>query len=151
MVEITARNDTNSPFILYDVDNEPVMFPAMGGVATGDFAMDQLQTLELFGLIGSVVLDPAVAPASTAVPTITGTAQVGETLTATNGTWSGSPSPTYARQWTVGGTDISGATATTYVPTEGDVGKTITVTVTATNSAGSSSATSAATAAVIEA
>lgn len=90
-------------------------------------------------------------PANTAVPTITGTAQVGATLTTTNGTWTGSPAPTYARQWKAGGADISGATATTYVPTEGDVGKTITVTVTATNSAGSASATSAATAAVIEA
>lgn len=151
MAEITARNDTNSPFILYDADNEPVLFPAMGGVATGDFVMDQLQTLDLFGLIGSVVLSPDVAPANTAVPTITGTAQVGETLTATNGTWSGSPAPTYARQWKADGTNISGATATTYVPTEDDVGKTITVTVTATNAAGSASATSAATAAVIAA
>lgn len=151
MVEITARNDTNSPFILYDVDNDPVLFPAMGGLASGDFVMDQLQMLELFGLIGSVVLSPDVAPVNTVVPTITGTAQVGETLTVTNGTWSGSPSPTYARQWKAGGANISGATATTYSPVEGDVGKTITVTVTATNSAGSASVTSAPTAAVIAA
>lgn len=90
-------------------------------------------------------------PANTAVPTITGTAQVGATLTATNGTWTGTPTPTYTRQWKAGGTDIAGATGTTYVPVEGDVGKTITVAVTGTNSAGNATATSAATAAVIAA
>ncbi|NTG07145.1 hypothetical protein [Rhizobium rhizogenes] len=87
-------------------------------------------------------------PANTVLPAITGTAQVGQTLTATNGTWTGSPTPTYTRQWKADGADISGATATTYVPVSGDVGKVITVTVTATNSAGNANATSAGTAAI---
>ncbi|TKT42795.1 hypothetical protein [Rhizobium sp. LC145] len=90
-------------------------------------------------------------PANTALPTVSGTAQVGQTLTATNGTWTGTPTPTYTRQWKADGVNISGATATTYVPVEGDVGKVITVTVTGTNSAGNASATSAGTAAVIAA
>lgn len=95
-------------------------------------------------------------PANTAVPTITGTAQVGQVLTATNGTWTGNPTPTYSRKWqksTNGSTwtDIAGATATTYTPVAGDVGATIRVAVTATNAAGSASANSAATAAVIAA
>jgi hypothetical protein len=89
------------------------------------------------------------APTNTAVPTISGTAQVGQTLTAANGTWTGSPA--FTRQWKANGTNISGATATTYIPVVGDVGKTITVTVTGTNAAGNASATSAATAAVIAA
>lgn len=87
------------------------------------------------------------APTNTALPTITGTAQVGQTLTAANGTWTGSP--TFTRQWKKGGVNISGATSATYVPVEGDIGATITVTITGTNAGGSASATSAATAAVI--
>ncbi|QYW02594.1 whisker protein [Stenotrophomonas phage Marzo] len=90
-------------------------------------------------------------PANTAVPTITGTAQEGQVLTSTNGTWTGTPTPTYTRQWKAGGVDIAGATAQTYTPVAGDVGKTITVAVTGTNSAGNATATSAATAAVVAA
>lgn len=90
----------------------------------------------------------ATAPVNTAAPTISGTAQVGSTLTSTTGSWSGSPTPTYARQWLRNGADISGATSATYQPVTGDIGATISVRVTAANSAGSASATSAATAAV---
>lgn len=88
-------------------------------------------------------------PLNSVLPVISGTAQVGQTLTVTNGTWSNSPT-SYTRQWKAAGVAISGATATTYVPVAGDVGKTITCTVTAVK-AGTSPApvTSAATAAVI--
>ena len=44
-----------------------------------------------------------VAPANTAVPVITGTTALGDTLTATAGTWTGTPEPTFAYQWTRGG------------------------------------------------
>lgn len=99
--------------------------------------------------IGADVVEAVGSPTNTALPAITGTARVGQTLTATNGTWSGAP--TYARQWRAAGVAISGATSTTYNPAVGDIGKTITVVVTATNDKGSVSATSAATAAVIAA
>jgi hypothetical protein len=88
-------------------------------------------------------------PANTVLPVISGTAQVGQTLTTTNGTWTGTPAPTFTRQWKAAGVDIAGATATTYVPVSGDVGKVITCAVTGTNTAGNAVATSAATAAVI--
>ncbi|ASD50414.1 hypothetical protein FDI24_gp133 [Acidovorax phage ACP17] len=88
------------------------------------------------------------APKNTVRPTISGTATVGQTLTAANGTWTGTPAPTYTRQWKRAGVNISGATATTYVLQAADQGQVITVTVTATNSAGTASATSAGTAAV---
>ena len=93
-------------------------------------------------------------PANTALPTITGTAQDGQTLTSTTGTWNGTTPLTYSRQWrrcdSAGAncTDISGATATTYTATSADVGSKIRVVVTATNGAGSANATSAATASV---
>lgn len=66
----------------------------------------------------------------TPTPTVTGTAQVGQTLTAVPGTWDAGVVKGY--QWTVDGADVSGATATTYVPVAGDVGKKITVRVTGT-------------------
>jgi hypothetical protein len=68
---------------------------------------------------------------------------VGATLTATPGTWAGSPAPTYTYQWKLDGVAISGATASAYVVASGDAGHVITVTVTATNASGSASATSA--------
>lgn len=99
--------------------------------------------------IGAGIVNGIGAPANTDVPAITGTAQVGQVLTASDGTWTGSP--TIARQWKADGDAIAGATAVTYTPVAGDIGKAITVTVTATNSKGSVSSTSAATAAVIAA
>jgi RHS repeat-associated protein len=98
----------------------------------------------------------AAVPGNTALPTISGTAKDAQTLTATSGTWSGSPT-SYAKQWqrcdSAGAncTNISGATAASYVLTSADVGSKIKAKVTATNASGSASATSAATAVVIAA
>ncbi len=90
-------------------------------------------------------------PVNTAPPVITGTVTDGETLSATSGTWTGTPTITYAYQWRAcdsGGSscsDIAGATGSTYELTESEVGATIRVTVTATNAAGDADASSAAT------
>ena len=106
-----------------------------------ELTMDSVLALKIKPLIAG--------PRNTVPPAITGTAQVGQTLTAANGTWLGSP--TYARQWYAGGVVIPAATGTTYVPVVGDVGKTITVAVTGTNANGTGTVTSAPTAAVIAA
>jgi hypothetical protein len=85
-------------------------------------------------------------PGNTAAPAITGSAVVGQTLTASNGTWSGSPT-SYTYAWTrCDGTGncpaISGATGTKYATTSADLGKFMRVVVTAKNAAGSTAATS---------
>lgn len=82
-------------------------------------------------------------PVNTAVPTITGTVAVGQTLTSTTGTWTGAATITYARQWLRDGAAISGATGTTYVVQAADQTHKLSVQITATNSLGSGTATSA--------
>jgi hypothetical protein len=78
----------------------------------------------------------ADAPFASARPTVQGTAAEGETLTAGNGAWSGSPS--FSHSWLscdAAGescTSIDGAGAATYTPTTADVGRRLRVRVTAT-------------------
>lgn len=79
------------------------------------------------------------APTSTIAPTVTAPDgyHVGDTVTATTGDWTGSPS-SFAYQWQADDTDIPGATGTSYVIQQTDVGKAIRVGVVATNRAGDS-------------
>lgn len=102
---------------------------------------------------GAVTYTPAAVPANTVLPAVSGVAQVGQTLTALEGAFSGSPT-SYTYQWQeddAGWANISGATSKTYVPVVGEVGNPLRVIVTAINGAGSTAATSAATADVIAA
>ena len=93
----------------------------------------------------------AGAPTNSAAPAVSGSALQGSTLIASDGTWSGSPSPTFSYQWQrcdVGGANcspISGATSSTYVLGSSDVGSTVDVVVTGGNGSGSASAASSST------
>src|SRR5438874_1740601 len=79
------------------------------------------------------------APKNTSPPTISGTPQEDQTLTASNGGWTGAPAPTFSYTWQrcagTGGncTDIPGATAQTYKLTSADVAHTVRVNVVAKN------------------
>lgn len=90
-----------------------------------------------------------VAPASTAVPVVSGSGKVGEGLSATSGSWTGVPLPATSLQWqrcSSSGqlcSDIPGATTSTYVPVVSDAGSKLVVRVTATNAEGSATAASA--------
>jgi hypothetical protein len=96
---------------------------------------------------------PPPAPTNTAAPAVSGTAQEGQTLTASNGTWTGNPT-SFGYQWqdcSSSGkncSNISGATASSYQLASGDVGHTVRVVVSATNEGGTTAANSAATATV---
>jgi hypothetical protein len=84
-----------------------------------------------------------IAPSNTVAPVISGTAVVGQVLSSTTGTWSGTAPITYSYQWKRGATNI-GTNSSTYTLVQADAGNTsnITCVVTATNSAGSANATS---------
>lgn len=69
-------------------------------------------------------------PASLVGPTVTGTARVGEALTASAS--SPTPDAVLSYQWTAGGLPVEGATGTTFVPTAEQVGQQVAVTVTVT-------------------
>src|SRR5205823_1300793 len=94
-------------------------------------------------------------PANTAPPGISGTAQQGQTLTETHGTWTNEPT-SYSYQWQQcnslgeGCLPISGAISQTYVPTAADVEHTLRVQETASNSGGASSPASSAQSAVVK-
>ena len=95
------------------------------------------------------------APKNVSPPTISGTPQVGSTLTANTGNWSFQTSFTY--QWRRcdqnGGScsDIGGATDSKYTLQNVDKGNTLRVVVTAHNSEGSTSSTSVPTVVITEA
>jgi hypothetical protein len=99
-------------------------------------------------LLASVGNSYGSLPVNIVAPAVTGTATVGQTLSTTNGTWTGAPAPTFAYQWQRVTTPISGATSSTYVVQLADVGNTIRCVVTATNVVGSASANTANTASV---
>jgi hypothetical protein len=92
-------------------------------------------------------------PANTVPPAISGPAQQGQSLSASQGSWTNSPS-SFAYQWSrcdsLGGncSPITGATSSGYTPSAADAGSTLRVTVTATNAGNSVAATSAPTALV---
>jgi len=95
----------------------------------------------------------AAAPKNTAPPTLSGTARVGQTLTAAPGSWSGSPT-SFTYQWqhcdadVVICSNIVGATSQTYAIPLADLGFRLRVMVTAHNAKGTAAAPSALTAIV---
>jgi subtilisin family serine protease len=98
---------------------------------------------------------PPSAPANTSPPTIAGTAQVGQVLSASTGTWTESPTG-YAYQWqrcdSAGAncSEVSGATSQTYTIGAGDLAATLRASVAASNSAGASPAASSSQTAIVQ-
>jgi hypothetical protein len=107
----------------------------------------------IFGPPGSGQASGTAQPTNTELPTISGTPQEGQTLTASKGTWTGNPT-SYGYAWSRCNENgnrcskIGGAKADMYTLARIDIGYTLRVTVTATNKDGAASATSAPTAPV---
>ena len=128
-------------------------FTKTSGVAPGGSI--SLTVDEAKFLIGAGECVAPTAPANTVAPVRSGTAQVGQTLSCTQGTWTGSDI-VYAYEWQVNkGTYwercVSGNNASTYVIPAGDLGYTLRCAVKATNGAGTVSVATTASSAVIAA
>ena len=125
----------------------------MNKLSCGRIAASLVVTLAALAFTTIGLAATAAPPANTSPPTISGTAQVAQTLTATNGTWSNAPA-SFAYQWlrcNGGGNScasVANGTQQTYTLVGADAGSTMRVRVTATNADGSSSAQSAQTAMV---
>jgi len=94
----------------------------------------------------------AAAAENTLLPAVSGTPQVGQTLTALEGNWDGAPTFTYQWQADAAGNgtfaNISGATNRTYVLQAAEQGDSVRVQVTGTNGTGGETESSAGTALV---
>jgi hypothetical protein len=101
-----------------------------------------------FGVARTGEAASQAVPNNTVPPVITGELKVGSTLTTSNGTWTGTPAPTFTYAWQRcdenGGScaAISGATENKYVLKQADAGSTLRSVVKATNTDGNDSSTS---------
>ena len=97
----------------------------------------------------TVTISVGTPPANVAAPTVSGPPQVGQTLSAAPGGWTGGGPFSFAYQWqqcSAGGSgcaDVAGATGGFYVPSSIDEGHSVRVMVTATGVAGVGLAASA--------
>ena len=141
--EITVTPDSDADVTI--TVNATTDCSAEGAICTSDGG-------KLSGGLELVVPGPQENSAATGAPTINGTAQVDETLTASTSGISdsdGLANASFTYQWLADDADISGATTSSYTVVAGDVGKTIKVTVSFTDDAGNAEIlTSAATTAV---
>lgn len=103
----------------------------------------------VLGVVSAGNAASTAAPTNQSPPTITGTPEVGSTLSASSGSWNGTTPITYSYQFRRCGPNggscagISGANKTTYTLKSADRGSTIRVRVTAKNSDGSAQLESA--------
>ena len=133
--EITVEPDDNS-----DVG---ITLPANRSCATtGAICTREDNPRQLTNSPTATVTGPAEAPptnnAAAGAPTVSGTPQVGQTLTADTSSITdedGLTNVSYRYQWMAGGSDIDGATGSTYTLTASEQGQTVQVRVTFTDDA----------------
>jgi hypothetical protein len=103
----------------------------------------------LAGALNSTSIVAAV-PVNTVLPSVSGSPSVGSTWSASTGTWTGTPAPTFGIYWLrcthsitagfttvpAGCTAISGATGSSYVVMAADAGKYLTVQIAGSNTLG---------------
>ncbi|MEM9840526.1 MAG: hypothetical protein AAF830_15405, partial [Pseudomonadota bacterium] len=117
--EISVDTNTTGPMSEQSFE---VSAANSGGVASVTFLL-------------SIVAPNVAAPENTTLPVISGTPEANETLTVSQGTWSGDGPLSFSYQWRRDGMDVTGATTASFALTASDDGATIDCRVTATNAA----------------
>jgi len=128
-----------------DISDDTISVTGVGALSSGDYYFrGRIERGALIGTNSSSVAVTVAAnpPVNTVAPVISGNLQVGQTLTTTDGTWTGTATITFTYQWKRGGSNITSATNSTYVLVEADAGQAITCAVTGTNGIGNSTGTS---------
>ncbi len=148
-----TRSDNTAPYSLYGENGDSDLLGRALGSGSHDIDGTVYSSIggpvqNLFVKLNIVHNSPA-----TGAPTITGTAQVGQTLTADTSDISdpdGLTSVSYSYQWLADDAEIDGAASSTYTVQSSDNGKVIKVRVSFTDDGGSDeSVTSAGTSAVV--
>lgn len=146
---VGVANGTQKTYTLVGADaGNTIRVQVTAANADGSSSARSAQTAAVAQRTGS-----SAAPKNTSLPTISGTARVGQQLTGAEGSWSGNPDA-YTFQWQRCDVDIVlcsnvlGATAKTYLVRVADLGYRLRLRVTARNDKGSASANSALTAIV---
>ena len=144
VIDLAPANDLGAltSMIGFSGDEETGLVTGSEGQEGAIHAIGSSDT-EVPGVIGGEAV-----PENTAVPTISGTATQGSTLTGAPGTWTGIPVPALTYQWLGDDVALVGATALTLVLGAPHVGMVIKFRVTGTNIYGSDVGTSAGTSAV---
>ena len=145
--DTAIQSATNSTYTLIEADEGKTVRVRVS--FTDDAGNDETLTSEATDAVAAA---PQSNNPATGAPTISGTAQVGETLTADTSSIAdadGLDDAVFGYQWLADGTDITGATGSTYSLADADEGKAIQVQVSFTDDAGNDETlTSAATDAV---
>ncbi len=140
-----SGSETYAPLSFNATGSPPSGFPSGGGVSTSRYS--------LYATLAAAQPTAPPPPSATTMPAISGSVTQGQTLTTSNGSWSGSPT-SFSYAWkdcdASGGscTSAAGATGSSDQLAASDIGHTVRVVVTASNASGSASATSAPTAVV---
>lgn len=146
MADTIVTNLSATPLGLYDVDGAYHVVGAMGGSAVIDPDVPSAEIIGIYASSGQATAIVGDAPANTAAPVASGTLDVGDTVSVTDGTWTGTPTPTLTYQWQVSDgedwQDIESATSSDLELVVDFVGEDVRCVVTGTNSIGSDTATS---------
>lgn len=146
MADTVVTNLTATPLGLHDVDGSHVVVGAMGGMAVLDPDAPSAEVIGIYVGGGSATAVAGAAPDNTVAPVASGTVEVGDTVSATAGTWTGTPTPVLTYQWQVsdgdGWEDIEGETSSSLDLIADFVGEDVRCAVTGTNAVGTDTANS---------